>query len=79
MGGFLSDNTAEEETTFINMELSYNEIAEMNGCEFYLWLMRENNIWRYYDGMDKEEKCDIRRQAKKMDYDEADQFLVVFG
>lgn len=52
--------------------------TEMNGCEFYLWLVGTYETkWTTYEDMNEEEREDVRRKAREMDYEEADRFLVL--
>lgn len=63
---------------YMDMDVEPLDKIRMNGCEFYLWLMNTNDEkWTEWKSMDEEEKEDIRRKAKEMDYEEKDIFLVL--
>lgn len=75
--GFLSNNTSEEENILLmETEFSYNEIIEMNGCEFCLWL--EGKSYASYENMNEEEREIVKNEAlKKYDYTEDYKVLVI--
>lgn len=63
---------------YMDMDVEPLDKIEMNGCEFYLWLVGISETkWTTYESMDEEEKENIRRKAKEMDYEEKDIFLVL--
>lgn len=75
--GFFSDNTSKEEKTLMETKFSYNEIVEMNGCEFYLWL--EGKKYTFYEEMSGEERENVRIAAlEKYDYTEDYKVLIIF-
>lgn len=63
---------------YMDMDVEPLDKIEMNGCEFYLWLMNTNDEkWTEWKSMDEDEKKNIRGKAKEMDYEEKDIFLVL--
>lgn len=64
---------------FMDMNINDFPHAEMNGCEFYLYLQKDYPAWKAYEGYTEEEKNTVRKDALELyDYSEQDKFLVFF-
>lgn len=64
---------------YLEKDVNDFESAEMNGCEFYLYLQKDYPAWQEYEDYGEEAKEEIRKEALEMyGYTEEDVFLVFF-